>query len=81
MYPCKVCQSQSAPGQKLARVVTATRLHTHPPVYDRVGVEVSPGGIGTQIVREVTAHPECVARAPVASVTLADALAILGGAA
>ena len=57
MYTCEKCGAQSAPGQKQARIVVERRPHEHP---KRLHLD-DPGGVGTQIVREIVAHPECAA--------------------
>lgn len=50
MFTCGICGKPSAPRQKAERLVMETRA-----------VNYSNGGHGTEIVKEVLAHPICSA--------------------
>lgn len=50
MFNCGICGKPSKPGQKAERLVTETRQVTY-----------SNGSHGTEIVKEVFAHPICAA--------------------
>jgi len=68
-FRCEMCKTAAEDGQKPMRIVTKTRVHEHPKrekVYRRRDLETGeiekyddPGGIGTQIVKEVNACKEC----------------------
>ena len=48
MFKCGICNTNSKQGEKAERVVLATR-----------DVKYTNGGSGTEIVKEVLAHPTC----------------------
>ncbi len=70
MYRCEICQKVAPARTKAARIVVETRPRSYPfrPranrfVHERkVEYRDDPGGSGYEIVREVTACPDCAAR-------------------
>ena len=68
MYKCQICKKIASPGTKSFRIPVQFRNRKYPERESvfrvrRDGKEKlvdDPGGVGREIVREVTACPECV---------------------
>jgi len=73
MYRCEVCDRVTESGTPSNRIVIETRpteyphrekVHWHPPTDRGQGKWVDdPGGVGTEVVREIRMCPECAAKA------------------
>jgi hypothetical protein len=59
MFKCKMCGSDSAIGETLARVVVATRRKEYPS-FQRADGTHDRGGTGIEIARETSGHESCV---------------------
>lgn len=67
MFACGLCHEQSEPNERPERVVVETRekmyperFHAHP--YRRTNTKLyrdDPGGVGSEVVKEVIAHVKC----------------------
>ncbi len=59
MFKCDHCHRSSDPGEQPSRVVVETRGKVYGGNYDSRRDLMHKGGIGTEIVREVTVHADC----------------------
>lgn len=68
MYICEICEKVISPNTKAVRIPIETRTRQYPPRQKEVRRRgkrktiTVPGGVGTEIVREVDACPQCAAK-------------------
>lgn len=72
VYKCQICGKSAPPRTPILRLVTLTRPREYPPrpkvnayVKDKRVIRTNdPGGVGTEIVREIAICPECLRARP-----------------
>lgn len=69
MYKCELCKKVISPNTKAIRIPVETRTRQYPPRQKEVsggrGLTKTifvPGGVGSEIVREIVACPDCAAQ-------------------
>lgn len=68
MYKCQLCKQIIEPGTKAIRIPVETRTRQYPSRQKEISrgrktkTITIPGGVGSEIVREAVACPECAAK-------------------
>lgn len=80
MFTCGLCKQQSEPSERAVTVVTErrekvyrSRQNAHP--YRKTNTVLyadDPGGVGTEIAKEVRAHAKCAAEYAAGQVQLSE---------